>query len=266
MNLVKRELAANIRSTLIWAASLTLLGIVFLSMLPAFTQDVEASRNILSNLPSAVRDALNISLETFFSVYGFFAYLLTFVTLAAAVQAMNFGVSLVSKETSGKTDDFLLTKPITRSDILSAKLMAGLLLLIGSWTVFSVGSLIAAYIVSDEVIDATIFLTLTETVLLVQLFFFSVGFLLSVIIPKIKSVIAVSLPVVFSFFIIGMVGDIVAGDKVRYLTPFKFFDSTYIISNVGFEAPYVILEVVVVCLSLIAGYLIYDRKDIKAAS
>ena len=191
---------------------------------------------------------------------------MTFVTLAAAVQAMNMGVGMFSKEDSGKTADFLLTKPVTRSKVVMSKLLAGLCLLVGSNIVFNVVVLIIAEQVTDQGIEAGKMLVLTTTVFLVQLFFFAIGFLLAMIIRKIKSVVSVSLPVVFSFFIIAMVGDVVAGDKVRYLTPFKFFNPMYIIQQGNYEFQYLLLELVVIVVAVITGFIIYNRKDIRAAS
>lgn len=74
--------------------------------------------------PPAVLAALNLKVEIFFTIYGFFSYFLTFGWLIASVQAMNLGVSIVSKEVAGKTADFLLTKPITRARMLTEKLAA----------------------------------------------------------------------------------------------------------------------------------------------
>ena len=111
MNIFLHELRRERRSTLIWSLSLSVGAIVFLSMFPAFAKDVAASEKVLANFPPALRAALGLSLKNFFTVYGFFAYLFTFISLSGAIQAMNLGVSAISKEESGKTVDFLLTKP-----------------------------------------------------------------------------------------------------------------------------------------------------------
>ena len=71
MNVFFRELKAYRTSTFAWIVSLCALVVVFLLMLPAFTKDVDAARAIIANLPLAVRNALDISLQNFFTVYGF---------------------------------------------------------------------------------------------------------------------------------------------------------------------------------------------------
>jgi ABC-2 type transport system permease protein len=100
--------------------------------------------------------------------------------------------------------------------------------------------------------------------LFIQLFFLAVGLLVSVLVPKIKSVLAFTLPIVFGFFIIGMLDSVIGAEKARYLTPFKYFDVGYIAAHTTYEWRFVITEAVVVVVCIIASYLIYIRRDIQA--
>ena len=264
MNVFIRELRAYRKSTLIWIASLSILVFVFMMIFPAFTKDVNTSKLIISSLPQAVRSGLDISLQTFFTIYGFYAYLFTFVVLAGAVQAMNLGVGVLSKEESGKTVDFLLTKPISRVKVITSKLLAVVSLLIFTNVIFSIVSLVTAMMVSTTNFDSKIFLLISATLLLVQIIFLALGMLMSVIIPKIKSTISVALPTVFTFFVIGTLGAIIGNDNVKYLSPFKFFSSEYIISHGAYELKFLIIEAVIVVVAIIACYAVYIKKDIKA--
>jgi ABC-2 type transport system permease protein len=266
MNIFLHELRSYRKSTIIWIASLSLLTIVFLLMYPAFTNDVAASKKILANLPLAVRQGLGISLNNFFTIYGFYAYLYVYVVLAGAIQAMNLGVSVISKEESGKTADFLLTKPVSRAAVITSKLLAVFSLLAITSTVYISISFVAARIISKSALDAKVFLLLSLTLLLVQVAFLALGVLFSVIIPKVKSVITVSMPTVFIFFIIGALGAIIGNQNVRYITPFKFYDSNYIINNGSYEVKYMIIEAVFVAMAIAVSYVIFIKKDIRAAS
>jgi ABC-2 type transport system permease protein len=266
MNIFFRELKAYRKSTLIWAVSLSTLVLAFLMMFPAFTKDVATSQKILANFPPAIRSAFDISLQNFFTIYGFFAYLFTFVTLAGAVQAMNLGVGVLSKEDSGKTVDFLLTKPVSRVKVITSKLLAVVCLLAFTNIVFSSVALITAKIVSTAAFSSKIFLLISATLLLVQIFFLAFGILLSVIIPKIKSVVSVSLPTVFTFFFIGTLGSILGNDNFKYVSPFKFYDPNYIINHGAYETKFLVIEAVFVVVAIIASYVIYIKKDIRAVS
>lgn len=266
MNVFARELKANRNSTLIWAALLSTLAVVFLLMFTAFNKDVESAQNIIGGLPLAVRNALNISLKNFFTIYGFFGYLFTFVTLAGAIQAMNLGVGMLSKEVSGKTVDFLLTKPISRTAILTSKLFAAILLILITNITFTVAALATAMSVASVDFNAALFLLISATLLFTQVIFLGLGVLFSVIIPKVKSVVAVTLPTVFTFFIIGMLGAVIGDDNVKYVTPFKFFDPNYIISNNSYEMRYIVIGALATVIAITASYIIYVKKDIRAVS
>lgn len=265
-NVFLHELRAYRTSALVWALSLSAMAVLFLCMFPGFTKDIAASQKILGQLPQALRDALDISLKSFFTIYGFFSYLFTFVGLAGAIQAMNLGVGVISKEDSSKTTDFLLTKPIRRSSVITSKLLAAAVLLVFTNLVFSAASLTAAKLVAKGDVSSQTFLLISATLPLIQLFFLGLGALMAVVIPRVKSVVAVTLPTVFAFFIIATLGAILGNTEVRYLTPFKFFDSNYIIAHNSYEWRFVVLEAVLVAVAIAATYVVYTRKDMRAVS
>lgn len=265
MNVFLRELTAHRRSTLIWAVSLSALILIFMSFYPAFTADVALFRQVLEQFPEALRAALNLSLETFFTIYGFFGYLLGFAILAGSIQAMNLGTGIISKEAAGKTADFLLSKPVTRTTVVSAKLAAALVVLLITNVVFSAAALATASALATEPFSAGRLLLLSSTLLLVQLFFLALGVLFSVILPKIKSPVSVSLPTVFVFYIIAMVGDVLAREDVRYITPFKFFQPDRIIATGSLETGTLVILLLFVAAATALSYVIFNRKDIRSS-
>ena len=265
MNVYLRELRAYRKSTIIWAASLSGLVVVFMSLYPAFTSDLAAVKKVFDQFPQVLLTALNLSSTAFFTVNGFYGYLLTFAGLAAAIQAMNIGTGIISKEVSGKTADFLLSKPTTRSRVITAKLAAALTSIAITDVVFWVVSYVAALLVSKGPFDAATFLLMSLSLLLVQLMFVALGALFAVSLPKIKSVISVSLPTVFAFYIIGMIGDVLNNDSLRYISPFKFYNTTYIITNVRLDGTFLLVEAAFLAVAIAASYVIYVKKDVRAS-
>jgi ABC-2 type transport system permease protein len=266
MNVFWHELRMNRMSTLVWASSLALLVILFLNLYPAFTKDVDASLKILANLPLPVREALGISLGNFFTIFGFYSYLFTFVTLAGAIQAMNLGVGSIAKERSGKTADFLLAKPISRSSVVTQKILAAVTILFITNIIFVVVAFMTALAVSTKSFNMTTFFLISLTLLLTQLVFLAVGVFFSVLIPKVRSIIAISLPTVFVFFIIGSLGAIIGNDNVKYVTPFKFYDPQYIMQHNSYELKYMLIELVVIFVAIVATYVLFNKKDVPSAT
>lgn len=266
MNIFLRELKAYQKSTITWVITLSALVILFLTLFPAFTKDAESTQKILENFPIVVRQALGISIKDFFTINGFISYLFTFIGLAGAVQAMNIGIGIISKEQSGKTTDFLLVKPVSRNKIMTSKILAGLSIISITNIVFGASALTTAHIITDSSFNQKPFILIILTMLFIQLFFFALGILLATIIPKIKSVVSISLPVIFSFFVSGTLGSIIGDDKVKYLSPFKFFDSNYIVKHESYEIKFLIIEFVFIVTAIGLAYFIYNKKDIKSVA
>ena len=266
MNIYLQELRNYRRSTIIWIVSLCLIVFLFMSIYTSFALDVSSAKHLLEAYPPTVLAALNLKIEIFFTIYGFFAYLMTFAWLTAAIQAMNLGVSVLSKEVAGKTADFLLTKPITRVRMLSEKLAAVFTLIVITNIFFLATSLLSAVAVSKGDLHIKLFFLIAVTMFFVQVFFLALGFMLGAIIPKVKTVVAVTLPVVFTFFILSAFGGILKIDYINYLTPFKYFDPLYIYQHSAYEPKYLLVLLGVVAACVGTSYASYMKKDIEAAS
>lgn len=262
MNILLHELRAYRKSTIIWTISLIGIAALFMSLYPSFSRDTEEFRKLLEGYPAALREAFGINLDTFFSILGFYCYGLSFVTLSGAIQAMNLGTSIVSKEVREKTADFLLTKPVTRQRVLANKLLAAFISIIITNIVYIAAATLIANQVKTDDFQLSIFILLSLTLFFVQLIFLAVGIIISVIVPKIKSVLTVSLATVFTFYFLGMFSSI--DEAKRYLSPFKYFDTAYIMEKSGYEISFLITGAVVIILAIGASFLIYTKKDIHS--
>ncbi len=118
MNMFLHELKAYRKSTIVWTCALVAVSILFLSLFPSFSKDVAEFNKILESFPEGVRKALGISIDTISTFIGFYSYVFLYIVLCGSIQAMNLGVSILSKEVREKTADFLLTKPVTRMQVV----------------------------------------------------------------------------------------------------------------------------------------------------
>jgi len=94
--------------------------------------------------------------------------------------------------------------------------------------------------------------------------FMALGVVISVAAARIKAVLPLSLGLVFGFFIINMFGSVIGEETIRYLTPFKYYDTAYIIQHGGYEGRFIAIEAVFIVVNVIASYFIYAKKDIHA--
>ena len=262
MNIFVHELKAYRKSTLVWAFSLIAIVALFMSMFPSISKEIVEFKKLLEGFPEPVRKALGLEIDSFGSILGFYSYLFVYLTLCGAIQAMHIGTPIVSKEVRDKTADFLLTKPVSRTTILTAKLLAALTTLVITNVVFLISARIMVAQVNTESYSVKSFWMISMTLFFTQLIFLSLGIILSIVFPKIKSVLTVSLGTVFTFFIIGLLVSTTDDGVKRYLTPFKYFDSAYIIENSSYEISFMLAGIGIIVISLIASYIIYTKRDI----
>jgi ABC-2 type transport system permease protein len=264
MNILLHELRAYRKSTIIWSISLILIMVLFMSFYPSFAKDSEAFKKILEGYPAAIKNALGLNPGNFFSILGFYCFPLSFITLCGAIQAMNLGTAIVSKEVREKTADFLLTKPVTRSTVLTAKLLAAVISIVITNIVYITAANVMANQVKTEKFSFKLLIMLSLTMFFIQLIFLAVGIIVSVIVPKIKSVLTVSLGTVFAFYFLGMFSSTTGDEAKRYLSPFKYFDTAFILNHSGYEASFLIVGGGFIVLAIAASYVVYVKKDIHA--
>ena len=264
MNLFLHELKYYRKSTIVWTISLSAITIMFLAMFPGLTNSATDVKKLFEGYPLALRNAIGISLDTITTLLGFYSFTFLYITLCGAIQAMNLGTSIISKEVQGKTADFLLTKPVSRIQIMTAKLLAALASLVITDLIYFIVASMMASVITSKAFSMKIFIMISATLFFIQLIFLALGVIISVMVPKIKSVLPVSLGTVFTFFFISMFGAAIGDNNLRYITPFKYFDSAYIIKNAAYETSFIILEVVIIIIAIVASYIIYNKKDIDA--
>ncbi|HZK70443.1 MAG TPA: ABC transporter permease subunit [Clostridia bacterium] len=260
MNMYIHELKVYRKSTIVWTLSLIAIVILFMSIFPAFAKDAATFQKYIDSIPKALTAALGItSLDL--SVLGFYSVIFTYIMLCGAIQAMNIGLSIVSNEERGKTADFLLSKPITRQQIITSKLLAALTSIVITNIIFITVATIVLQSVKTEPFSINKFALISLSLFLTQLIFVSMGVFISIIVKKIKSVLPISLGIVFGFFIIGMLGSVIGDDVAKYITPFKYFDPAKIIKNSAYETQFVVITIVFVILATVGSYVLYSKKD-----
>ncbi len=264
MNMFLHELKVYRKSTIAWTLALVALVILFLSMFPSISKEAESFKKLLEGFPEALRVAIGLSVENIGSILGFYSYIFLYISLVGAVQAMILGMSIVSKEIREKTADFLLTKPVTRTQILTSKILAAFTSIVFTNVFYIVAATAMASVVETKEYSIKTFLLLSLTLFFLQLIFLALGIIVSVVVPRIKSVLSISLGTVFAFFIMGAVASTTGDTAVRYITPFQYFDFAYIVQNSSYEYPFMIAAIGFIAVAITASYFVYSKRDIHA--
>jgi len=267
MNIYSREVKNMLRSALVWSVSITLLILMFMSFYPGFAADEAIWDMVLENYPKAMLQAMGMTGVNLATVLGYFTFCMLFMQIGMAVQASNYGFSILSEEERDMTADFLLTKPIRRSKAFFAKLFAALTGLLVTNVVLVGAAMLFVDIFSDghEYSQMDLFRMLSVMIIF-QLFFLGVGMMVSVMVKKVKSVISYSMALAFGMYIISATSSIIGEERISYITPFKHFEPNTFVLEGKYDPVMVIISVAVVFISITAAFILYCRRNIRTAS
>src|SRR3972149_618198 len=121
-NIYKHEFGARLKSVVIWSVAVMALLIIYFSFFAVFADQAALLNEMLARFPAEMRAAFGLDKMDLATVLGFYSFIFLFVQLCLAIQAGNYGFGLVSIEESELTADFLLSKPVSRTQVLTSKL------------------------------------------------------------------------------------------------------------------------------------------------
>lgn len=264
-NIFQHEFRMHARSVATWSAAVVALMLVYLSLFSSFSQQAELLNEMMANFPQELLLAFGLTGVNLATVLGYFGFVFLFVQICLAIQAANYGFSLVSVEEREWTADFLLAKPVGRSRILTSKLLAALSSLLITDIVFWVASLLFINLFKgDATYEARPLLLLLLSIVPFQLFFLAVGLVVSLMVKRIRSVTPYAMALGFGMYVLSVFGDLLGESVLEKLTPFKHFNPYYITQNSAYDLSLAWISIVVIVISLIGSYVLYTRRDIPA--
>ncbi len=266
-NIFRHELRARLRSVLIWSLALMAMVVVFFSFYSAFADQAARVNDMMENFPQELRAAFGMDEVDLSTVLGFFSIIYLFAQLCLAIQAGNYGFGLVSIEESELTADFLLTRPVSRPQILTSKLLAAVISLLVTSLVVGLSSLVAIEMARGEhTYEPRTLALLLAALLVLELFFLCIGLVVSLLVKRVRSVTPYSLGLGFGAYVLSAFSGVFGDVELELITPFKHFDAAGIIRDGAWDTPLVLLNVGVTLVSVALSYWLYIRRDIPAVS
>lgn len=264
-NIFRQEFNMRLRSVITWSVAQAAMIWLYVSMFTAIGQDAEFMNQMMAKFPKELLTAFGMAGTDLSSVLGFFSFAFFFVQLLLAIQAANYGFGLVSVEEREWTADFLLTKPVTRTTIMTSKFLAALAGLVLTNAVVWISAFVFLNLYKGgRTFDVKALVLLLASAIVFQLFFLCVGLAISLLVKRIRSVTPYAMGLAFGMYVLSVFGDMLGDSVLEKLTPFKHFDPGYIVENGTYNWPLVLVSVAVIVIALAASYVLYNRRDIPA--
>ena len=264
-NIYQHEFKMSLRSVIIWSVSITILMLVYMSLFSSFAKDAEMLNEMMAKFPKELLMAFGMTDMDMATVLGFFALTFLLCQICLAIQASNYGFSLVSIEERELTADFLLAKPVGRSTILTSKLLSAISgLTITNIVVWIISFISITIFRGGKEYDSGPLLLMLLSIVIFQLFFFSVGLVISLLVKRVRSVTPYSMALAFGMYILNAFGNMIGEESLEVISPFKQFEPNYIVKNAAYNLPLVLISVSVIIVSVAASYVLYAKRNISA--
>ncbi len=266
MNIFKHEFKVHLKSVFIWSISISVLILIFLSLFQSFATQTALVNDMMASFPKELLIAFGMTDMDWSTILGFFGLLFVFSQICLAIQAANYGFGLVSIEETEWTADFLLTKPVSRVNIMTSKFLAALASLAITQAIIWGSSFWFINLFrqgQDYNVKAVVLLLLSMTVF--QLFFLTVGVVISLLVKRIRNVLPYSMGLVFGLYALNAFGSMIGKKSLEIISPFKHFTPSFILKNETWDFPLMMISVVIIVISIIASYGLYARRNIASA-
>jgi len=260
MNIIKRELKANIKSLIIWALSLSSLYFVASIEFNAFAGD-QAIADAMAQFET-IFQALGTASSDMTTPEGFLSILSIYIYLPLAIYSGLLGSGIIAKEEQNKTAEYLFTLPVSRRKVITSKLIVAIFysVVINLIVVFSCYFAFVRF--DPEPIFYTFLYNLSIGVLLTQLIFLSIGIALSSILKQYKLSGAITISFMISTFmlniLIGFVDDL---EFLKYVSPFNYFNSANMLTS-NFELPFIIISIAIIISGIGSLLYFYPKRDL----
>ena len=266
MNIYKFELNMLKKSIIIWSLSISFGLVFYMAFYPMMSGDTEIFQIVMEDFDEKFLAFFGMNADLpVFSLLGYFGLTIGMIQIPLAIQASNYGFHILSVEEREYTADFLLSKPVSRQKIITAKCLAAFT----SLTIVNISVWISSIIVlfaikGNESLDLTNVNILLSSTVLFQLVFFSISLVISVSVKKVTSVLSASMALGFGLYILSSFGSMFSSNIFKALSPFSHFSPTYILINGNYDWKLVIISIIVIVITLPLSYYLYNKRNIAS--
>jgi ABC-2 type transport system permease protein len=265
MNVFWHELKLRRKSFFFWACGMVLLIILSMAKYETISAGggVEIQK-MLEQFPQTVQAIFGMNGLDIMTVAGYYGVCFLFIAVMAAIHAGLLGANMLAEEEQLKTSEFLYTKPRSRETIISAKMFAGTVMMIGMWIATLSGSIVGIQAFASMNNFWTDFWLFMIALGFIQLVFFSLGVLSASLSHRANDAAKPIAIIVFVSYLLYVFARFSPQlDWLQYGSIFSWFDAADIIRSHSINGYYIILCLIITCVTLWFASIVYTRRDLR---
>ncbi|MDD2238790.1 MAG: ABC transporter permease subunit [Bacilli bacterium] len=260
----KREIKINSKSFILWTFILCTIFLVVFLLYPSLVKsdNIKMMDEILKIFPEDVLKSFNMDISSISTAFGWLQTEgLMLIYLVTGAYAAILGSNLILKEEDDKTIEYLHSLPITRTKIALSKIAAGLIYVVAMILFIGIFNYIGL-IVNEDINDKTFFY-LSISPLITSLVLFSLCMFISTFNRKTKTMMGISLGIVFGSYILNILSTISESiEFLKYFSIFALADTRNIIVNSSLNPVMLFISLALIIILLVLTIIKYNKKEL----
>lgn len=260
----KRELKINLKSFIIWTSILIGFFLVVFLIYPSIinSANMEMIDEMMKIFPEEMLKAFNMDISSIDSAFGWLKTEgFVFVLLITGIYSGILGSSILLKEESDKTIEYLNSVPVTRKSIVINKIISGLLYIVLTAVAIGIFNFVGLSLSGD--FDKKQYILLSLTPIFSSIVIFAVCLFLSTFTHKTKKTMGISLGIVFASYFLKIISEMGESTEfLKYISIFTLADIRNVIVNVSINPLMVALAVGITTILIILTVICYEKKEL----
>ncbi|WP_191565667.1 ABC transporter permease subunit [Metabacillus idriensis] len=264
MNIYLKELKSHRKALIFWSIGVFLLVASGMAKYSAYSSSGQSINDLMADIPKSLRAVLGFSTLDLSKASGYYGMLFLYLLLMATIHAAMLGATIIAKEERDKTSEFLFVKPVSRSAIITAKLLAAFTnAVIFNLATFASSIILLGRYSEGEAVNGEIAI-LMAAMFILQVLFMVIGSALAAVKKNPKTAASAAAGILLLTYMLSIIIDLNENiEGIKYFTPFKYFEAKNVMYGGGFEASFVILSIVLIAALSIVTYVFYKKRDLN---
>ena len=260
MNIIRYELKSKIKLFTFWMLGLFAMIVMGMYKYDAFTGSDASLSDLMDSFPRIVKVIFGISELDIATLIGYYAILFLYLIIMIAIFAINLGVDSTAREINDQTADFIFSKPLSRSEILVRKYMAGIfyICLFSIFSYFFTLIGLSGIVISDN--ESRSIILFNIVLLMIGLIYYAIGALIGVLNHRRAG--AMGIAIFLITFIAYIIYDLTGWFLLRIISPIKYFHLPEVVTNQNLSLVTLSASLTLFILLLIGATYLFKRKNI----